>query len=87
VIAFFSADDRGVNAWRRLIAPVLSTIALGFCLYLMASNLSLVSGSESIFVRAYPVIIAGIGLVGIVFARWLRTARPDTYATLGREFN
>lgn len=87
VIAFFSADDRGVNAWRRLIAPVLSTIALGFCLYLMASNLSLVSGSESIFVRAYPVIIAGIGLVGIVFARWLRTARPDTYANLGRVFN
>ncbi|TGV11444.1 APC family permease [Mesorhizobium sp. M8A.F.Ca.ET.173.01.1.1] len=87
VIAFFSADDRGVSAWRRLIAPALSTIALAFCLYLMASNLSLVSGSESVFVKAYPVIIAGIGLVGIIFARWLRTARPETYANLGRVFN
>jgi len=53
----------------------------------MASNLSLVSGSESIFVKAYPIIIAGIGLVGIVFARWLKTARPETYANLGRVFN
>lgn len=87
VIAFFSKDHRGVNAWRRLVAPALSTIALASCLYLMASHLALVSGSESIFVQAYPIIIAGIGVIGILFARWLRTARPQTYANLGRVFN
>lgn len=87
VIAFFHGDERGVSAWRRLIAPALSMVALSVCLYLMASNLALVSGSESIFVKAYPLIIAGIGVLGIILARWLRTARPETYANLGRVFN
>jgi len=86
VIGFFRADSRGVGLWHRLIAPVISGIGLATCLVLMISNISLVSGSESLVVEMFPVIVALIGVLGAVFAVWIRTNRPLVYANLGRAF-
>ncbi|MFG1423328.1 APC family permease [Roseixanthobacter liquoris] len=86
VIGFFRADARGVGIGHRLVAPALSIVGLGACLAFMIANLSLVSGSESPVVNAFPVLVVAIGVAGYVFARWLRSVRPAVYENLGRAF-
>jgi amino acid transporter len=86
VIAFFGRNTRGIGLWHRLIAPALSTAGLGTCLVLMAFNLSLVSGSDSRIVNAFPSLLALIGAIGFGFAIWVRSRRPEIYARLGRAF-
>ncbi len=86
VIGFFRPNNRGVGLWHRLIAPVISGIGLAACLVLMISNISLVSGSESLIVEMFPLIVALIGVLGAVFAVWIRANRPLVYANLGRAF-
>jgi len=84
VLAFFRDNPRGVGVYSRLIAPVLSMVGLACCLMLMISNLSLVSGSSSWVIDAFPAMIAGIALAGFLLARWMRQARPLIYENLGR---
>jgi amino acid transporter len=86
VIVFFKSDARGIGLWPRLLAPALSAAALGGCLVLMVSNLSLVSGSDSLIVDSFPVLIIAIGAAGIVFATWIRFMKPGVYENLGRAF-
>jgi len=86
VIAFFSKSTQGVSVWHRLIAPALSIAGLGTCLVLMASNLALVSGSDSRIVNSFPSLLALIGGIGFGFAIWVRSRRPEIYAKLGRAF-
>jgi amino acid transporter len=86
VIAFFSKNTHGVGVWHRLIAPALSIAGLGTCLVLMASNLTLVSGSDSRVVNSFPSLLALIGAIGFAFAIWVRSRRPEIYANLGRAF-
>jgi amino acid transporter len=86
VIAFFRKSTQGVGVWHRLIAPALSIAGLGTCLVLMASNLALVSGSDSRIVNSFPSLLALIGGIGFGFAIWVRSRRPEIYAKLGRAF-
>jgi amino acid transporter len=86
VIVFFSKKTHGIGIWHRLIAPALSAAGLGACLILMASNLALVSGSDSRIVNSFPSLLALIGAVGFGFAIWVRSRRPKIYAMLGRAF-
>ncbi|WP_150129106.1 APC family permease [Rhizobium phaseoli] len=87
VIGFFVRDGRNTTLWHRLIAPALSAAGLGVCLLLMVLNLSLVSGSNSLVVDSFPIMIAVIGLGGFAFATWMRSARPGIYDNLGRAFS
>ncbi|MBO0663729.1 APC family permease [Jiella sp. MQZ9-1] len=86
VIVFFARDNRGISLWHRLVAPVIGALGLASCLALMIANLSLVSGSESLIVDSFPLVIVLVGGLGFVFANWLRTARPTVYENLGRAF-
>jgi amino acid transporter len=86
VIIFFGKNAHGIGIWHRLIAPALSAAGLGACLILMASNLALVSGSDSRIVNSFPSLLALIGAVGFGFAIWIRSRRPEIYAMLGRAF-
>lgn len=86
VIVFFARDNRGMGLWHRLVAPLAGMLGLGACLAFMTVNLSLVSGSESLVVEAFPVMIALIGCAGYVFANWIRSTRPTVYENLGRAF-
>jgi len=52
----------------------------------MASNLALVSGSDSRIVNSFPSLLALIGGIGFGFAIWVRSRRPEIYAKLGRAF-
>jgi len=86
VIVFFRKNTHGIGVWHRLVAPALSAAGLGACLILMASNLALVSGSESRIVNCFPSLLALIGAIGFGFAIWVRSRRPEVYAVLGRAF-
>lgn len=64
VMAFFWRDHRGLNVWQRFVAPALGMAGLSVCLTLMAVNLDLVSGSTSLVVQSFPVLLLAIGLAG-----------------------
>ena len=84
VIVFFLRDNQGLKIWHRLIAPVIGMLGLGACLVFMTANLSLVSGSESLVVDAFPVVIGLIGCFGFAFANRIWSTRPSVYENLGR---
>jgi amino acid transporter len=77
VVAFFWRDSRGLNVWRRMIAPGLSAAGLTVCIVLMATNLDLVSGSKSLVVQSFPAVLLLIGLSGAGLAAWTRRRRPE----------
>ncbi|WP_438265064.1 APC family permease [Bradyrhizobium commune] len=64
-IVFFRKDPRGLGIFHRLIAPGLSALGLGACLVVMAVNLAVVSGSDSLVVDCFPAIQAAIGAAGL----------------------
>ncbi len=86
VIVFFTKDPRGVSAWSRLVAPLISVAGLGACLVMMIANISLVSGSESMFVQMFPVMLVALGASGFGFACWIKSSRPAVYENLGKAF-
>ena len=87
VIVYFSRDDRGVNLWRRAAAPGVSVITLSTCLYLLVSNIEFVSGTDSPIVKSFPLVIAALLVLGMVFGHWLKSNRPETYESLGKILN
>ncbi|WP_175749201.1 APC family permease [Burkholderia pyrrocinia] len=84
VIAFFARDHRDTSVVHRLIAPLVSVIALGACLVLVVRNLSVLSGSDSTFVAMFPYFLLAIGALGIRAALRLKRSDPDLYRELGR---
>jgi hypothetical protein len=84
VIAFFARDHRDASIVHRLIAPLVSVVALGACLVLVVRNLSVLSGSDSAFVAMFPYFLLAIGALGIRAALRLKRSDPDLYRELGR---
>jgi amino acid transporter len=87
VIAFFWRKSHGVSVWRRLVAPGLSAIGLAACFVLMAGNIALVSGSNSLVVESFPVLLLAIALAGAGLALWVKLSKPEVYANFGRAFH
>ncbi len=86
VLVFFKRDPRSVAAWRRTVAPAVAGLGLLVSLGLVIDNLSLLSGSDSPIVAAFPYLIATTGIAGILLARWLSVRQPTLYAALGKVF-
>jgi hypothetical protein len=84
VIAFFWRNGRGMSPWRRLIAPGLSAAGLAAGFLMMAGNLELVSGSNSLVVQSFPWLLLAIGLAGAGVALWIKARKPKVYAHLGQ---
>ena len=87
VIAFFWRNSRGMSVWRRLVAPGLSAAGLAACFVMMTANLELVSGSSSLVVQGFPLLLLLIGLAGAGLAVWAKARKPKVYAALGRTFH
>jgi amino acid transporter len=84
VVVFFLRDSRGVGVWRRLVAPALGGAGLAVCLWLMAENLDLVSGSKSRIVQSFPALLLLIAVAGAGLALWIRARKPEIYSGLTR---
>ena len=44
----------------------------------------MLTGSQVAWIDSLPWITIGIGLVGVLYALWLRSARSDTYEAIVR---
>jgi amino acid transporter len=86
VVLFFRKTSTSHGVWTTVIAPVLSCAGLIGSLGLVIANLSLLTGSESVFVGSFPYIMALVGILGAGFAIQMRSRRPDLYASLGKAF-
>jgi amino acid transporter len=85
VIRFFTRARHGENAWRRLVAPSLATIALLAMVWAGLTNyatlLGVAPGSNEAW--ALPAAFAVAAVLGILYGIWLRSARGDVYQGIG----
>ncbi|MFG1955166.1 APC family permease [Micromonospora sp. NPDC048830] len=82
VIAFLRRNAPETGVWRSLIAPGLSFVALGVVLYLVISNISLLTGAgtttNSVLISLGVLAFVG----GVVSAMSLKSRAPHGYARL-----
>lgn len=83
VIGFFwRRPDR---SWARtVILPGLGATGLFIASYFIMRNFSMLTGSQVAWINSLPWITIGIGVVGVLYALWLRSARSDTYEAIVR---
>lgn len=87
VIGFFRRDTRGEGIWSRLIAPFVSGAALVVVFVLVLANFDLMLGQEEPNALTFllPAIVIVPGIAGVVYALWLRRARPERYRLIAAE--
>jgi hypothetical protein len=86
IIMFFRKTPNSYSAWTTMIAPTLALLGLIGSLVLVSSNLSLLSGSESLIVKAFPYAMVLVGILGALFAIRIKRSKPALYASLGKVF-
>lgn len=87
VIGFFRRDARGVGLWARLVAPLLSAIALAVIFVLVLVNFNLLLGQEGVTALTFllPALVIVPGALGMLYARILKSRDPERYALIGAE--
>ncbi|MEU0553855.1 APC family permease [Dactylosporangium maewongense] len=87
VIGFFLKDARGEGAWSRLIAPILSSVALGYIIWLVVDNfgglLGFAPGTENAAVWAFPAAYGAVAVIGVIWALILRATSRQDYDAIG----
>ncbi|MEV8515046.1 APC family permease [Dactylosporangium sp. NPDC051484] len=87
VIFYFGRDARGEGAWARLIAPILSTIALGYVMWQVFNNFGLLLGiapdESSAATWAFPAVYGVVAVIGIAWALVLRSINRQDYDAIG----
>lgn len=87
VLAHFnlSAERRAaVPLWHRLIAPILATVGFAFTLFMATKNIDILITQGTWLVAVMMTVLYGALIVGFVYARYLKRAKPDVYARIGR---
>ncbi|EJT04249.1 amino acid permease [Rhizobium sp. CCGE 510] len=85
VIGYFRSNHRDTNIWQRVVAPLVSAVAMGWVLWMMLTNVALLTGGQMPILDIFiPVLVFAVGLGGIGYAFWLHRAHPETYARLTR---
>jgi len=85
VIGYFRRDARGVGPWQRVIAPVVSFLALDTIFVLIIANFTVLLGQPAPDATTYvlPAIVLVPALIGIVWGLWLKRNRPAVYKQVG----
>lgn len=85
VIAFFARKPSGENAWRRLIAPVLSLIVLVFVVYMAVADFNDLLGVEPDHSLRWiiPALYPAVAILGVLWALILKGTKPDVYQAIG----
>jgi amino acid transporter len=74
------------NVVATLVAPILGAVGMLSVLWLLWSNRDFAAGlaSDSLIARLLPLWVLGTLAIGFGYALWLRAARPEVYAEVGR---
>ncbi|UOZ06789.1 APC family permease [Amycolatopsis sp. WQ 127309] len=86
VVGFFRRHPGTETRWRRLIAPLLATLALSVILVLIVAHFDVLlgpAGANPLLRWGLPGLLVLAGLVGFLRGESLRTLRPDVYAGIG----
>jgi amino acid transporter len=87
VIVYFHVKKAQPGNWLTTgVIPALGGLGMLYVVYLLFSNLSFAGGPAAVspFFDAIPWIVLGTFVLAGAGALWLRSARPDTYAAIGR---
>ncbi|KQR94023.1 MAG: APC family permease [Microbacterium ginsengisoli] len=85
VIGFFRRDRRDAGLWSRVVAPVLSFVALGYVWVLILMNWDVLLGQTESTPTTFllPAVLLVPAVLAVFWALWLRRARPDVYRRIG----
>jgi amino acid transporter len=83
VIGFFRRTRLDRRVWHTIVSPTLAAVGLIVFFVLVWGNLGLLSGSESPVVRAFPYLVLGVGVVGVMLGYYLRAKKPRLYEGFG----
>jgi len=74
------------NAITTLICPLIGGVAMLYVVWLLWDNRAFAAGyaANSLVFKSAPYFIAGVFVLGLVYALWLRYSRPEVYAAIGR---
>lgn len=74
------------NVITTLICPLIGGAAMLYVVWLLWDNRAFAAGyaANSLVFKAGPYLILAVFVIGVVYALWLRSARPDVYAEVGR---
>ena len=74
------------NVITTLICPLIGGVAMLYVVWLLWDNRAFAAGyaANSLVFKAAPYFIAGVFVIGLVYALWLRFSRPEVYAAIGR---
>ncbi|WP_033822048.1 APC family permease, partial [Kitasatospora sp. MBT63] len=83
-LAVLGLARKGLKAglWQGVIAPLLGFAGLAVTVWLVVGNFDLLTGTHNGLVSALPWAVPVIGVLGLAYGYWLRTARPSHYARL-----
>ena len=74
------------NVITTLIAPLIGGVAMLYVVWLLWDNRAFAAGyaANSLVFKAGPFIILAVFVLGLAYAVWMRYAKPDAYAEIGR---
>src|SRR6185369_14716999 len=74
------------NIITTLICPLIGGLAMLYVVWLLWDNREFAAGlaAKSDVFKVAPNMILGAFLIGLIYAVWLRTAKPAEYAAIGR---
>lgn len=84
VIGYLRQHSRWYGLWTRAVAPGIGALGLITLFVLILLNFGVLIGAErSTLGWLLPAIVLVPGAIGTVWAWWLASNRPDTYALIG----
>jgi amino acid transporter len=74
------------NVITTLVAPLLGGVAMLYVVWTLWDNRAFAAGyaANSLVFKSGPYIILAVFVVGLAYAVWMRFAKPDAYAEIGR---
>src|SRR3954470_1045405 len=74
------------NVITTLIAPLIGGVAMLYVVWLLWDNRAFAAGyaANSLVFKAGPYIILAVFVLGLAYAVWMRFAKPEAYAEIGR---
>lgn len=84
VLMFFARKPNGASFLKTKVAPLISFVLLSLVGYLATINMDVLTGD----LKAAELLLAfifGTLALGCVYARRLKTTKPDVYAAIGRQ--